>query len=168
MLDTTTVYREWGLRCPKCGSDASLVVEVVTGALLTADGTDVLGDQVWGDESDMVCSACGMSGKVSDFRVRKCFFTVTLASGRYFKVEAADALEAADEARAIFLDWGEIDASREMKVEPAAPDVAMQNFIGMIAWFDEYGRDDDPPIGDAVDTLNSLIRSAREIMGECP
>ena len=35
-----TVRSEWGLACPKCGSDARIEVELLCWASLSVDGTD--------------------------------------------------------------------------------------------------------------------------------
>ena len=48
----------YGLACPRCGNDQSLIVELFTLAILTDDGTEVFGDQTWGDASSCRCRPC--------------------------------------------------------------------------------------------------------------
>jgi DNA-directed RNA polymerase subunit RPC12/RpoP len=65
----STVREEWGLSCPKCGSDERLEVELTTMAKLTPDGTDPIGDQLWDETSYTRCDACGHDGKLARFHL---------------------------------------------------------------------------------------------------
>jgi hypothetical protein len=58
-----TVMDEWGMKCPECGSDEDLKVEVRVMAWLSAEGTDPEGDQEWDSESPCECR-CGWHGTV--------------------------------------------------------------------------------------------------------
>ena len=66
---TKTVRTEWGLECPACKQDDGLMVVVQAWADLSADGTEVIGDHEWDDESFMRCAHCGHSGRVEEFKV---------------------------------------------------------------------------------------------------
>ena len=67
MSDNFTVREEWGLACPKCGSDDHLQVQLTTMADLTSYGTEPFGDHTWNENSHMRCFACGHNGKVAGF-----------------------------------------------------------------------------------------------------
>ncbi|QIG69336.1 hypothetical protein EVB78_134 [Rhizobium phage RHph_N1_15] len=68
-----TVSEAWNMRCPKCGSDENLDVEVKAFARLMSDGTDcdesVNGDHTWDDQSPCTCAACGWEGKAGDAEI---------------------------------------------------------------------------------------------------
>ena len=69
----STVFEEWGMRCPKCGSDSNLNITVQTDVLLTPDGTDADesadGSHEWDDTSACQCTYCGEMGEVKHFKV---------------------------------------------------------------------------------------------------
>jgi hypothetical protein len=69
----TTVREIFGIACPQCGSDADLKIEITTWVDVSPDGTIDNGyaDHEWDDRSRCFCSACGLSGLVSLFAVRK-------------------------------------------------------------------------------------------------
>jgi hypothetical protein len=52
--------------CPSCLSDRDLKVVVETFSLLTAEGTENVGDEEWDENSLCLCD-CGLSGPVSMF-----------------------------------------------------------------------------------------------------
>lgn len=66
-----TVREQWGMACPKCNCDDQLVVQVKTWATLSADGTEVEGDQEWNEDSCCSCDACGWTGVVFDARIKE-------------------------------------------------------------------------------------------------
>ncbi len=62
-----SVWDEWHLKCPKCGSDEYLEVVFKGTARLTSQGTEDIGDHEWDQESYMACAHCGHDGNVRDF-----------------------------------------------------------------------------------------------------
>ena len=67
----TTVAEVWGLRCPKCGSDDGLEVQVRAWMVLTTEGTrpsDADGSEEWDDGSTCICGICQYEGSVVDFK----------------------------------------------------------------------------------------------------
>jgi hypothetical protein len=70
--DTPTVKDNWQMRCPQCGSDEAIDIQVEVMVRLLPDGTDA--DQAanthqnWHEDSSAEC-ACGFSGSVRDFSV---------------------------------------------------------------------------------------------------
>lgn len=59
----------YGLACPGCGNDTRLIVEISTLAMLTDDGTEVFGEQYWGDASVCRCPICHHHARVADFAI---------------------------------------------------------------------------------------------------
>lgn len=57
----------YGLACPACGNQSWLIVELVTLADLTSEGTEPFGDQYWGDASACRCPSCNHHATVADF-----------------------------------------------------------------------------------------------------
>lgn len=64
-----TVRKTFGLCCPKCGEDDHLMVEITTMARLHYDGTEIVGDDVWGQDSTCGCTDCNTWATVKDFTV---------------------------------------------------------------------------------------------------
>jgi hypothetical protein len=68
--DSTTVEDNWNMRCPQCGSDERIDIEVEMMVRLLPDGTDPYQaehrDQDWHDQSTAACG-CGYAGVVKDF-----------------------------------------------------------------------------------------------------
>jgi len=65
-----TVASVWGLRCPHCGADDQLQIQLTTWALLTPGGT--IADSHhhdWHDRSQSECLACDHTGIVADFMI---------------------------------------------------------------------------------------------------
>lgn len=63
-----------GMKCPKCGNESKLLVQVLSWVALTDDGTDPFDDEVdmesgagWDEKSGMACPECGFEGTVDDF-----------------------------------------------------------------------------------------------------
>lgn len=59
----------YGLACPRCGNNERLVIEIVTMADLTADGTEPFGDHAWGDGSCCRCPCCTHHATLAGFRI---------------------------------------------------------------------------------------------------
>jgi hypothetical protein len=71
----TTVAEAWGLRCPDCGHDDELEIQVRTWAVLTPEGTlasDTNGSEEWDDASLCMCGICQHEGRVRDFKAAAC------------------------------------------------------------------------------------------------
>ena len=67
----STVYENWGLRCPTCGSDTGISVEVKAWVPLRPYGTDLddCAGYDWNDHSRACCDACGLfEAEVRDFK----------------------------------------------------------------------------------------------------
>jgi hypothetical protein len=59
-----TVASEYDIRCPGCGSDEHMQVEIKTLADLSPDGTDPGPEHGWNEFSYIRCDACAWEGKV--------------------------------------------------------------------------------------------------------
>ena len=65
-----TVAAEWGLRCPACGRDDGLQIELRVWAALSVDGTELVDDHHdWDCKSRCRCSACTYIAEVRDFSI---------------------------------------------------------------------------------------------------
>lgn len=65
-----TLAAEWGLRCPACGRDDSLEIELRVWAALSADGTELIDDHHdWDQQSSCRCTACSFTARVRDFSI---------------------------------------------------------------------------------------------------
>ena len=58
---------EFGMKCPKCGSEDELAISVQVWAHLVPGGTDADGDHEWDSKSPCRCIACGFEGDVEAF-----------------------------------------------------------------------------------------------------
>lgn len=56
-----------GMKCPACGHERTLKIEILTWMLVFDDGTDVNEDTLWDDHSQCSCPECGHRGKVYEF-----------------------------------------------------------------------------------------------------
>lgn len=69
-----TVADAWNVRCPSCGSDETLDVQMRVWGRLTCDGTDcdasVDGNHEWDDGSPCQC-ACGWIGTAGDAEIKE-------------------------------------------------------------------------------------------------
>jgi hypothetical protein len=61
---------QFGYKCPKCGSDEHLSIQITTWTNLFPDGCDSGGDSEWEHNSQAVCGNhnCDWSGVVRDLR----------------------------------------------------------------------------------------------------
>ena len=60
-----------GLECPKCKSQAPLVIAVQTSFRFTDNGEDDrVSDLEWDDKSYCECCKCGFNAKVGDFKIK--------------------------------------------------------------------------------------------------
>jgi hypothetical protein len=70
-----TVSEAWNMRCPSCGKDDELDVQMKVWGRLKCDGTDcdasVDGDHEWSDESLCACGNCGWRGTVAEAEIPK-------------------------------------------------------------------------------------------------
>lgn len=66
--DQPTVASEFDIRCPGCGSDEHMQVELKTLAHLTPDGTDPGPEHDWHNDSFIHCDNCDWEGKVAQCR----------------------------------------------------------------------------------------------------
>jgi hypothetical protein len=64
-----TVASVWGLRCPHCGRDDRIEVEVRGWATISVDGTNAESDHTWDDTSGCMCAACDYIGSVAHFMI---------------------------------------------------------------------------------------------------
>lgn len=60
----STVRETFGLACPKCGRDDHLIVEVTTMVRLYPEGTESVGDEEWGPDSNCACTTCDFRDRV--------------------------------------------------------------------------------------------------------
>ena len=66
-----TVASVWGLRCPHCGRDDQLTVELSTWAVFTPAGTVHDGQADYDSDSTCNCMACERVGSLSDFEIAR-------------------------------------------------------------------------------------------------
>ena len=57
-----------GVACPKCGYETQFLIETITMALMTDDGTEETYDTQWNDDSYCECKKCNHSAAVKEFR----------------------------------------------------------------------------------------------------
>ena len=68
----STVREEFGLACPKCGSDRDLRIAITTWIELTPDGSVTVDDHhEWDHRSLCRCRACGYRTSVDAFTARE-------------------------------------------------------------------------------------------------
>lgn len=66
-----TVREVFGMQCPKCKKDTHLFVEISARAKLSADGTNIDGqDHFWQERSSCSCDSCGWMGIVKEARIK--------------------------------------------------------------------------------------------------
>ena len=59
-----------GMRCPKCGQEDRLKIEVPLMCEVTDNGSEVIdGDHFWNESSFCHCPECDHEGKLCDFRI---------------------------------------------------------------------------------------------------
>ena len=61
----------WHLKCPKCGEDEDLMIEIRMWAMVTTEGlelSDAGGAKSWNGKSACACGECQHSGTVEDFK----------------------------------------------------------------------------------------------------
>ncbi len=59
-----------GMRCPKCSQDDRFSISAVVECRVTDDGSEPVGDHVWGETGATRCPECGREGPLGEFQER--------------------------------------------------------------------------------------------------